>query len=45
MDTGVEKAVLEEMTGEAWYHDWRGECLRELGWDVMLVGIGRLCGS
>ena len=37
-----EKAGLADMTGDAWYHSWRGDCSRESGWDVMMVGIGRL---
>ena len=43
-DDGAERASLAEMTGETWYHDWRGECSRELGWDVMSMWIGRLRG-
>ena len=33
------------MTGDAWSHDCRGNCLCELDRDVILVGIGRLQGS
>ena len=46
MVAGNEKADRAKMTGDVWTHrDWRGGCARELVWDVMLVGIGRLRGS
>ena len=44
VNDGAEKAGLEEMTGDTWYHNWRGKCLRVLGWDVMSMWIGRLRG-
>ena len=35
VDDGAEKTVLAEITGDTWSHDWRGECSRDLGWDVI----------
>ena len=42
MYAGAEKSGLAEITGDAWSHDWRGECSCELGWYIMSVEIGRL---
>ena len=42
---GAEKAGWGEITGDACSHDFRGDCLRELDRDVMLVEMRRLQGS
>ena len=39
---GAEKAGCKEATGKVCSHDCRGECLRDSGSNVMLVGRGRL---
>ena len=41
----ADKASWADMTSDAYYHDCRGDCLRESDRDVMLAGMWILQGS